>query len=90
MSITIDNDNLRPLIQSVVTETLAAAEQAQAKLPEERLAYTESEAAALIGIASHVLRDARLRGEIVGTKVGKRIVYEQDELIKFLVGNRIE
>ena len=37
-----------------------------------RLAFTEPEAAALLGVKPHVLRDCRRRGELQGAKVGSR------------------
>ena len=46
--------------------------------------YTEPEAGALLGIGRHVLRDCRLRGELRGRLVGKRILYERGELLRFL------
>ena len=53
-----------------------------------RLAYTEAEAASLVGVERHVLRDARLRHEIEASRVGKRIVYTRDELLRFLHAQR--
>lgn len=46
--------------------------------------FRNAEAAAAIGVRPHVLRDARLRGQIQGRKVGKKTVYARDELLKFL------
>ena len=54
------------------------------RLPSERIGYPEAEAAELLGIGKHVLRDARLRGEIHATKIGKRIVYSRNELMRWL------
>jgi hypothetical protein len=51
-----------------------------------RLGYSESEAAALLGIPRHSLRDCRLRGEIHATKVGKRLIYQRSELDRLLRG----
>jgi hypothetical protein len=53
-------DSLRDLIKAVVRETLAEGQAERAALPEK--VYTEAEAAAYLGVAPHVLRDARLRG----------------------------
>jgi hypothetical protein len=86
MKITVDDD-IRPLIEQVVTETMNRLEAERAKL-NGRLAYSEAEAAALIGVERHVLRDARLRGEIEGSKVGKRVVYTPDQLKRFLQHQR--
>ena len=84
MNITLDHDDLRPLIQSIVDETLDHIDAAQSRLPISQLAYTEAEAAGLIGVAPHSLRDARLRGEIKASRLGKRILYQRSELLKFL------
>ena len=88
MKITIEPDDLRPLIESIVDKTIERIDMAKAKVPGDRLAYPESEASALIGVAPHTLRDARLRGEVVGAKVGKKILYERNELIEFLSRQR--
>jgi hypothetical protein len=79
-----DIADLKPLIDAAVRTTLAAIEADDAKLDGKRLGYTEAEAAALIGVRPHVLRDARLRGELVGRLVGKKIVYARTELLRFL------
>ena len=50
----------------------------------------EPEAAAMFGMKPYVLRDARLRGEISGSKIGKRIFYSRDELLKLLARNQAE
>ena len=88
MKLVIDEADLLPVIQRTVAETLRQMESDRAKL-NGRLAYPEPEAAALLGVRSHVLRDARLRGEIRGSKVGKRVLYERDELLRFLAGRRV-
>ena len=79
-----DIADLEPVIAAAVHATLAAVANAEAKLSDGRLAFNEAEAAAAIGVARHVLRDARLRGEIKGSKPGKGIVYRRDELLRFL------
>jgi hypothetical protein len=83
VKLTLDEADLRPLIEQIVAATLAESRSADARFGH-KLAYTEPEAAALLSIRPHVLRDARLRGEIVGCRVGKRILYERDELSRFL------
>ena len=87
MKIEFSPDDLRPLVELIVDETLEKIGETRAKLSG-RLAYPEPEAAALLGVQPHVLRDARLRGEIVGSKAGKKTVYERTELLKFLQRNR--
>ena len=88
MNIKLDQNDLRPFVQTIVDQTLERIEAAQGKLPVGRLAYPESEAAALLGVAPHKLRDCRLRGEVTASKVGKSIVYQRDELVRFLSRQR--
>jgi hypothetical protein len=85
MSVTIqfDQDELRPLVQLAVAEALDRMEEERAKL-NGRLAFTEPEAAVLLGVKPHVLRDCRRRGELQGAKVGSKIVYTRADLIDFL------
>ena len=88
LSMRVDVGKLRPLLHQLVLEVLA-------NVPADfqtshRLAYPEPEAAALIGIPQHSLRDCRLRGEIQGLKIGKRICYMRDELVTFLLSKRID
>ena len=87
MKIEFDSADLVPLIQQVVAETIDRLEADRAKV-DGRLAYREPEAAALVGVQPHTLRDARLRGEVRGSKVGRYIVYLRDELLEFLRRNR--
>ena len=83
----IDPETLRPVIEQAVAETISRLEATQAKFSDQ-LAHTEPEAAALLGVQPHVLRDLRLAGEIEASKVGRRIVYMREELITFLERNR--
>jgi hypothetical protein len=68
--------------QPIIEQAIAAA-LAQFGDPS-RLAFKEKEAAALIGQKSHVLRDARLRGEVSASKVGRGFVYTRAYLLAFL------
>jgi hypothetical protein len=78
----IGPDDLRPLVETVVSEMLTRFS------PGDRLAWPEAEAAALIGVKSHVLRDARLRGEITGAKLGRGWSYTRPDLLKFIESRR--
>lgn len=89
MKLQFDNDDLEPLVTKVVVKVLAEREENAEKFGG-RLAFTEPEAAALLGVRPYVLRDCRLRGEIVGSKVGKRVMYSRETLLKFLAANRME
>ena len=80
-------------VQAVATEVahqvLAKVEAARAVAGDERLAYSEKEAAELIGLKWHQLRDERLRGRIASSKVvGDRIRYMREDLIAYLMRSR--
>ena len=87
MRIELDPEDLLPLIEQVATEVLARLEADHALLAG-RLGYTEAEAAATLGIPRHSLRDARLRGEIDASRIGKRVVYGVDDLKAYLRRSR--
>jgi hypothetical protein len=89
LSLSLDADALRPLIREVVGETLAALEQDRAKISD-RLAYSEAEAARLLGLHTHQLRDERLRKRVSASQiVGKRIRYTRDDLLRYLSERRV-
>ena len=87
MKIVMDEGDLRPLIEATVQATIERLESQRERLGDHRLGYIEPEAAAMIGVPVHVLRDCRLRGEIGATKAGKRWVYTRAELLRFLGRN---
>lgn len=89
MKMQFDDDDLTPLIERIVTRVLNEREAIDAKLGK-RIAFPEAEAAAMFGMKAHVLRDARLRGEVIGSRIGKRIVYSREELLKLLARNQTE
>ena len=82
-----DLNDLKPLIREVTRVVLAEVEHEQQKL-NGQLSYDQAAAASLLGVRPSVLRDARLRGEIRGAKVGKRIVYQRCDLEEFLQRQR--
>ncbi len=87
MRFEFDVETLRPVIEQVVAETVAQLGAEQSKF-NGRIAYTEPEAAALLGVQAHVLRDLRRMGGIEASRLGKRIVYMRADLIEFLERNR--
>ena len=89
MSPPLDQAELRPLVSAIVAEVLVALDCTNATLRQDQFSYPEPQAASLLGVKGHVLRDARLRGEITATKVGGRISYETTELRRYLAANRI-
>ncbi len=89
LELRLDAEELRPLVAEVVREVLAALRADEAKLGD-RLAWNEAEAAELLGLHAHQLRDVRLRGEIAASRiVGGRVVYSRDDLLAYLGGRRV-
>ena len=84
MNSSFENEVLKELVREVLQEVLSAD---GFGIASERLTLTQREAAQAIGVKSHVLRDLRLSGELRGSRVGKRIVYEVSELRDFLRRN---
>lgn len=78
-TIQVDPAELRDVLETVVREILELLD-----WPMGRIALTESEAAQSLGVPRHVLRDARLAGELCGRRVGKRVVYTREDLVEFL------
>lgn len=79
-----DIESLHPLIAAAVRSTLAEIAASDARLGNGQLAYDEATAASLLGTAKHSLRDLRLRGEIVGFLLGKKMHYSRSELLRFI------
>ena len=87
-SLSLNPAYLRPLIAEVVKETLAALEADRARLGD-RLAFSEPEAARLLGLAPHQLRDERRRGRIQASQVvGRRERYTRQDLLDYLMARR--
>jgi hypothetical protein len=80
----LTKEELEKLIDSAVTKAVAATLDIDPTMTNNRLAYSEPEASALLGVKPHVLRDARLRGEISATRVGGRLAYTRDDLCSYL------
>jgi hypothetical protein len=89
LSLHLDVVALRPLVELVVAEVLARCREDEARLAD-RLAYSEEEAARLLGLETHQLRDERLRGRIAASQiVGRRIRYTREDLLGYLAGRRL-
>ena len=81
----IDPVTLKPLVAEVVREVLSQTRTDNRQLPDSPLAYSEPEAASLLGLEPHQLRDARLRGVIRASKItGRRIRYRREDLVAYL------
>jgi hypothetical protein len=90
LSLQLGPDALRPLISEIVREVMQQLEAARARVPDGRLAWSEEEAARLLGLEPHVLRDERRRGRIAASSiVGRRIRYTREDLVSYLMGRRL-
>lgn len=91
MKVEFAGEDLRPLVREVVAEVLEQAEAERAKLNDHRIAYSEAEAARMLGLERHQLRDERTRGNIgASVVVGRRIRYTRDDLLEYLGRRRYE
>jgi hypothetical protein len=93
VSMTVDAAALAPLVRQIVGEVLAQLDTDAAKVDAGgggKLAYSEEEAARLLGLEPHVLRDERRRGRIAASQiVGRRIRYTRQDLVDYLAGRRV-
>lgn len=81
----LDRQALSGLVSEIVREALAQVDSAKHKV-NGRLAYSEAEAADLLGLRQHQLRDLRLAGEIEGARYPNgRVFYRRETLIEFLI-----
>jgi hypothetical protein len=89
LDLRLDQESLKPLIAEIVRIVVAELEQIKAALPDGRLAFSEPEAAALLGLRTHQLRDERIRGRI-GAAVGpgKKLLYQRQDLLTYLQSRR--
>ncbi len=84
----INLDDLKPVITQTIEETLARFD-AERLRTGDRLAYSEAEAAAMLGLKVHQLRDVRLAGRIRCSKITcGRIRYTLQDLQEYLAQNR--
>jgi hypothetical protein len=85
VNLQLEPDALEPVITRAVEMALAKLDAVQAAL-NGKLAYSESEAADLLSLEVHQLRDERLRGRIQAYQiVGRRIRYRREDLVAYLL-----
>lgn len=91
IALPVDRDALRALVKVVVEEVVVELDRDRAALPPDRLAYSEAEAAGLLGLQQHQLRDERRRGRVAYHRVvGNRVAYSPDDLLAYLRERRRE
>ena len=84
MKLHFDSEDLAPLIREILTEVLDQVNADNAMVGK-RLAIPEAEAARLLSMEPHQLRDERYDGRIKASMSrGGRIVYAKSDLIGYL------
>jgi len=76
-----DRTEFQKMIQDAVNQTLNERESPHVTLNDGRLAYTEPEAAAKLGVNRHQIRDWRLQGKLRAHRPGRAWMYDREELI---------
>jgi hypothetical protein len=82
VQITLDRETLRKLVDAVVEDVLARIGN------DNRIAFPERDSADMLGVKKHILRDARLRGEINPARIGRGYFYTRRQLLEFAEGKR--
>jgi hypothetical protein len=87
LNLHVAGTDLAPLIRDIVQEVINQFQEFHAKSGD-KLCHTEEEAAILLGLKSHQLRDARLAGKIECCQLtGRRIRYTKEQLLDYLRAN---
>ena len=87
-NLVINPDELKPLVREIVQAVLAETDQLN-HLLKGKLAVTEPDAAAMLGLNPWQLRDLRLAGKIAYCRiVGDRVRYTPEDLIGYLRSTR--
>lgn len=79
MQIAFSPEELRPLVQAVIAETLAVM-----PIDDGRDAYSEAEVAERLGVSRTTIRDERLRGRLKASLVGRKIRITREHLTEYL------
>lgn len=89
LSLSLEPDSLRALVREVVREVVEQLGRDRAALPGGRLAWSEPEAAALLSLRPHQLRDERLRGRLqASVGPGRKVLYSREDLLGYLSARR--
>lgn len=86
-SVLFDREALRPLIKEVIKETVAEINGQSTN--DSRIAYSEAEAAQMIGLTQRQLAEERRDGRIQASQTrGGRIRYLKSDLVEYLRSRR--
>lgn len=90
LSINFNANELKPLIGTIVSEVMEQL-QSDDEMLNHRLAFSEDEAAKLLAMKPHQLRDERYRGRIGASHVVKDgIRYTREDLRQYLALRRYQ
>ena len=88
INLELDPETFRPLIEAAAAEAVARVGAVQAQL-NGKLAFSEPEAARLLSLEPHQLRDERRRGRIMASVgPGRKILYSREDLLAYLASRR--
>jgi hypothetical protein len=79
-----DHTEFIALLSEIVKKAVAEAMRGCEPRGRARLSFSEKEAADLLGVKPYVLRDARRRGEVKATKIGRKVAYTPRQLESYL------
>lgn len=77
------SDQLVDQIADRVLQKIQKHLEANNRIFPDKLTFDEQEAAAILGVARHVLKGARERGEVTPAKIGKKWHYTRDVLVEY-------
>jgi hypothetical protein len=88
VQLNLNADDLEPLIERVFERVIARLETEREALGD-RIAFSEAEAAALLGLEAHQLRDERRRGRIKASRIVNRAIrYLRSDIMDYLHQHR--
>lgn len=87
MNLVFDHQTLRELVRPIAEEIAQAFVEREA---DPTITLSEAQAAKRLGMNSTQLRDRRMNGEIVGTRLGNRWYYQLSELHDYARRNRAD
>jgi hypothetical protein len=91
LNLQLDDSALSPLVAAVTEKVLAVLEANRAIVNGAKVAYAEAEAARMLSMNYHQLRDERVRGRILASVgPGRKILYCREDLLRYLAARRWE
>ena len=90
MQLKFDHDDLAPLVRQVVAQVVAELHQAEAAVPQDRIAFGEDESAWLLSMEQHQLLTQRKMGRLRFSRgPGGKILYQREALVEYLISREV-